>query len=459
VSDEKRMPQNVSAEVAVVGSAMVFREVLDAMTLKPSDFYDPRHAAVFAAIQALYSANKPTDLSAVSTELERAGKLAGVGGLAFLAELTAEASPEVSVAVRQVADTALQRRVIQRASEVMTKGLAGGLSGDELLEELERATTGLESSTPDPTAELGVHAAREFVTYAKALSARQAGEPVSLKLRTGIGAFDRLMRGGLPLCNVTILGGRPSQGKSALARSIASSVNLVSCGEDGVHYLSTEDSIRALVLRQLADEADLDLGKLWDLDVSQIDFQRLMACAQDLSKRRGWLVETTRGISAQEIARRVRRHKRANRTKLVVVDYAQIISAPGKTEYDRLTAVSQTLSRMAENEGVSVLLLSQINRDSEKNDANRPTMANLKGSGSLEQDAECVLLVHRPEYYLAKRDADTGSAQERLDRWRGLGLVILEKAKNSPCGEITLSWDAKSATYRDRASWRARGVA
>jgi replicative DNA helicase len=454
----KSLPSNGAAEAAVIGSVMQRRELLDELSLKPSDFYDPRHREVYAAVQALFAAHKPVDPSTVSVELERAGKLEGLGGVSFLSELLDQGAPYLGTAAAEVADCALRRRVIERASEVVAAGLSGRVNGEALLDELARALSGLEEGRTDvdPTVELGEQVEGFLVKYTKAHAAAQAGEQVSLKLRTGIGAVDRLLRGGLPKSNAVVLAGRPSMGKSAMARGLADSVNLLG---NGIHYFSTEDSLEALIMRQLADAADLDLGKLWELGIGRIEMQALIEVANDLKQRRNWKVEDTRGLHIDKLMRRVARHRKKNNTRLVVVDYAQIVDAPGRSEYEQVSAVSRACSKLAANEGVSVLLLSQISRKSEENDAQRPTMANLKGSGSLEQDAEVVLLLHRPEYYLAKRASDKGDTSQLVEQWRGLGILICEKAKNGPTGEVVLGWDGKSATYRDRASWSKRGAA
>lgn len=448
-----KLPHNTTAEASVVGAVLVRPSLLDELTLQGAEFYDPRHRTVYACALGLRGQQKPVDHASVCAELERAGKLAPLGGLAFVGELVDAATPySTTHLAREIADCHLQRQVIERASEIATKGLAGGLSGEELLAELERLVSGIQVAGPDTTVDVGTAYAQLVPEYLRTVEAAERGELVSLKLRTGIAAVDQLLGGGLPKASSVVVAGRPSMGKSAFVRSLADSINQLG---GRVHYFSTEDTLRALVYRQLADHGDLDLGHLWSMKLGRLELQRLIAAANDLGERRGWLVQTTRGIRIADLCRQVRRHRRSNKTDLVVVDYAQIISAPGRTEYEQVSAVSRACAELAANEDVTVVLCSQISRESEKSDNKRPTLGQLKGSGSLEQDAEVVLLMHRPEYYLSQRTEDnTPRHQQLLEQWRGLGQVICAKAKNGPTGDAVLAWDAKSATYRDRGGRR-----
>lgn len=447
-------PHNADAEASVLGAILLRNEAIDQVELRPDEFYDPRHRELFAAMRSLSVARKPIDPLTVEAELTRSDKLASVGGLTFISEVMDSVPTADNIAhyAELVADAALKRRAIVVLSEIAERGFREDVSGDELMTELVTAGARIGAARKD-VAVSARDAARETLgTLSAALEAKRRGEQVSLKLQTGIAALDALLRGGISIGNTTLIAGRPSQGKSALARGIASSINLQG---HGVHYFTPEDTRDALVMRQLADEADVDLAKLWSLDVGALEWSAVTSAADAIYQRgRRWLIDDSRGISIEEVAMRVRRRREENGTKLVVLDYVQIVRAPGRTPQERIAAVSEGVADIARKEGVAVLLLSQLNRESDKRDDNRPTLSDLRGAGELEQDAETVLIVHRPEHYLLQKDQDNSAVQEQLRLWRGLGEILCVKAKNGPTGRTALVWDAKSATYRDRGARR-----
>jgi replicative DNA helicase len=440
---------NVDAEASVLGAVMLRSDVLDDLALTEWDFFHLPHHALFAAMRTLRARKQPVDAITVSDELQRTGHLAAVGGLSALSEMVRRTptADNVEHYARIVADHALRRRVAIAVAEVEAAAAKDDQPGEQLLGALLTTLGAVELPRRDESLTMREAAKKCFLELGQAIDAKRRGEIVSLKLRTGIGSLDALLRGGLPVGNVTILAGRPSQGKSALARSIADQVNAAG---DGVHVFSTEDTTKAYVMRALADHGDVDLAKLWDLDVNELEWRRVSVAADTLFQRDRWVIDEARGLTIAELQLRVRRKRRANRTKLVVIDYAQIIRAPGERQHERIAAVSQGAADLAREEGCAVLLLSQLNRENEKREGNRPTLADLRGAGELEQDADVVLMVHRPEYYLRKQDLDDPKVAKQLELWAGLGLVICEKNKNGPTGQVSLGWDAKSATYRDR---------
>jgi replicative DNA helicase len=176
------------------------------------------------------------------------------------------------------------------------------------------------------------------------------------------------------------------------------------------------------------------------------------------------MVDDVRGISISDIALKVKRRRKELRTELVVIDYAQLLVGERGVRYEsrehQVSEIAQKAARLAGDENVVVLLLSQLNRDSEKRDDKRPSLADLRGSGELEQAADVVLMLHRPEWYLLKQlESGNANVDRQLDMWRGKGQVLLEKGKNMRAPNATvLQWDAKSATYRDRIPREGRAA-
>jgi len=447
----------------VLGAILLRNEALDQLELRADEFYDPRHREVFAAARVLQAAHKPIDAVTLEAELARAEKLAAVGGIGFLSELL-DATPtadNIAYYAAAVADSALKRRVIVQASEVAARGFRDDVSGEELLADFYGAATRIEQPGRDTTTTMRDAARDTYAELERGMQARARGEQPELQLPTGIETLDALLNGGLPRGNMHIIAGRPSMGKSALARGIAASVNRRG---GGVHVITTEDTKRSYVRRQLADDADLDLGRLTSLDLDRLEWGHVVAATDDLMRRDRWLLDDVRSVSIADIALKVKRHRKTNRTELVVIDYAQLLAAERGVRYEsrehQVSEIAKKAARLAGDENVVVLLLSQLNRENEKREDKRPTLADLRGSGELEQAADVVLMVHRPEWYLDKlKDSGNSNVDRQLELWRGRGQILLEKGKNMRAPNMTvLQWDAKSATYRDRLPRHGRAA-
>lgn len=456
-------PHDANAEAAVLGAVILRNDALAQVELRPDEFYDPRHREVFTAVRALQGRKKPIDPVTLEAELTRDGKLAAVGGLSFLSELmdSVPTADNVEHYAALVADAALKRRVIVAASELAARGFREDVSGEELLGDFHSAAGRIEQPTRDTAMAMREIALETYRELERALAARDRGEQPDVALATGIATLDALLNGGFPRGNMHIVAARPSMGKSALARGIAASVNERGAG---VHVFSTEDKRGSYVRRQLADDADVDLGRLTAVNVDRIEWGRVVAASDSLMHRERWLIDDARGISIADIALKVKRRRKENRTELVVIDYAQLLVGERGAKYEsrehQVSEIAKKAARLAGDENVVVLLLSQLNRDSEKRDDKRPTLADLRGSGELEQAADVVLMLHRPEWYLQKQlDAGNANVDRQLELWRGKGQVLLEKGKNMRAPNMTvLQWDAKSATYRDRLPKQGRAA-
>jgi replicative DNA helicase len=448
-------PHDASAEAAVLGAVFLRNDALDQVELRAEEFYDPRHREVFAAMRSLQAMRRPIDPVTLEGELVRTDKLAAIGGLSFLSELLDQVPTADNVAhyAAAVADAALKRRVIVAASEIAARGFRDDVGGEELLADFHGAASRIETPARDTVMSMRDAARETYFELEAAVKARDAGVAPNLALATGIATLDALLNGGFPRANMHIIAARPSMGKSALARGIAASVNRMG---GGIHVFSPEDKRGAYVRRQIADDADLDLGRLTSMSIDRIEWARTIDACDGLMHRDRWLIDDQRSISIADIALKVKRRRKENQTKLVVIDYAQLLAGERGVRYESrehaTSEIAKKAARLAGDEDVTVLLLSQLNRDSEKREDKRPTLADLRGSGELEQAADVVLMLHRPEWYLEKqRDSGNANVERQLELWRGKGQILLEKGKNMLAPNMTvLQWDAKSATYRDR---------
>jgi len=250
---------------------------------------------------------------------------------------------------------------------------------------------------------------------------------------------------------VTIVAGRPSHGKSSLTRTIADNANLAGCG---VHVFSPEDRKNTYGMRLLADRSRVDLGRLRTMKgVTKGELNAIMDAANGVYQRRNWLVDDSAGLTSAQMAMRIRRRRRGNQTRLVVVDYIQLVRESARDMKDSVGLSIKNLAQVARDENVAMLVLSQLSRDVERRIDKRPQLSDLRETGELEQVAESVVFVMQPTKYL--NPESTGDSEE-MEKWTGKGLAIVAKHKNSSTGQAVLAWDGPTATYRDLATHDSR---
>jgi replicative DNA helicase len=430
-----RRLHHIDAERAVLSCALIGgNDVLDSIAIDPDEFYDLRNRVVFVAMQSLRGENKPAgDLQLLEDRL--GDQLNAAGGLEYLVNLASNAgavSSNVEHYQQLIRRSALTRATIKALAELQ----ASDLEGPDLLGLVLEVVGGLSKTMDDPAVTIGQAAKEAFLRFGKA---RDGGG--AWGLRTGFDVLDKVL-GGLQPGTISIVAGRPSMGKSALARSIANNANIhnESCG---VHVFTPEDSRTTYALRQLADSAKVPLERIRALKVNNGEFLRLRDAASSLVRRAGWMIDDSAGISSEDIALRVRKHKRPNNTRIVVVDYVQLLRErriPMTDPQRHIAVASQNLLKLARTEDVAVLLLSQLSRACDSRDDKRPMLSDLRQAGELEQDAESVMMVYRDEYYYREKSESPGITE-----------VLIRKNKNGQTGVVDLAWDAPTATHRPLA--------
>lgn len=426
-----------TAEQLAIGMLLTGEHVAP-VDFTPEAFYSPRLRELAKAVHALRDAGSEHDVERVIAWVGQAGKLEAVGGQGEVLRLyvtakqtTWRALPEVWDAVCDAWGT---RRIREALGDVLAKSSQVG--AEDLIGLVYQALGKVQLNRGDSTRNIG-DVVRETVRamHARSLAGGLAG------LTTGITDLDELL-GGLAEGSVTILAGRPSMGKSALARSIADAANQSGAG---VHVFSLEDTAETYGMRCLADHARADLGQLRVIGphTPRGVLDATMAAGQRLFERKGWLVDDAAGLSSGEIATRVRRHREQNGTRMVVIDYVQLIREPGtKDKQAEVAMAAENLVRLARDERVAILLLSQLSRKCEERPDKRPMLSDLRETGVLEQVAYAALLCYRPEAYMGKDDRDPQG-------YRGKGAALVVKNKNGRTGEVWMKWDAPTATYRN----------
>jgi replicative DNA helicase len=435
---------DTEAERAILGALLRnARRVLELVEINPREFYVPANLRIGLAIMDLVAANKPVDEVTVGDALGE--QLASVGGFAELVDLATGYLTAENVAhyVAIVRDHALKRRVCSAVGEVMRVADNEHDTGEDAHSELLRQASLVEGPEQADRAEMLADVVAESI-------ARATGSKPSKtrSVLTGYADIDDLT-GGLARGSVSILAGRPSQGKSALARRIA--FNAASAGE-GVHVFSLEDSKDRYGDRTLADLADVDLAKFSARapGFSEAELERINGAAGRV-RLMPLAIDDGAGLSSVQIANRVRQRSRQLTTTLVVVDYVQLMRERGAREKrEEVDRAAEGMVRLAREADVAVLLLSQLSRESERRDDKRPMLSDLRESGTLEQVADQVLMVHQEWLYL-NPDSKHEEVKAAYRKAFNVADLLVRKNKHGQRGDLKLAWNPMTATYRNAA--------
>lgn len=432
-------PHNLEAEMSVLGGLMLDPQTMDEIegTLAPSDFYKPAHQKIFESIDQLYKKRQPFDIVMVSNHLSDRGELESIGGASTLTELyEATFSTANIVAYAQVVKDKSQLRKIIRALNQLSEEAYEPQqeSVDDFVHQMESQIYALSDERTGSELLSATDVIKSSIERLEELANKKTevtGTP------TGFVDLDRMTAGFQPQ-EFLILAARPSMGKTALSLNIA--VNSALRAEHKVAYFSLEMSKEQLMLRILASEAKIDLSKLRIGKIPNDGWSQLIDTAAKISESHLYIDDSS-GISPFEILAKSRRLKNKVGLDLVIVDYLQLMDLKREVE-NRQTAVSEiskTLKKVAKELNVSVLALAQLNRSLESRSDRRPLLSDLRESGSLEQDADLIMMIYRDDYY------------ETESENRGIAEVIISKQRNGPVGTVKMAWKPEFGTFMNLA--------
>lgn len=458
---DKPLPHSLEAEMALLGSMLLDPEVIpDVVGLVGTreDFHLESHSAVFDAIVEVYDRHKNGDLVLIQDALRTDGKLELVGGDAYLLQL-AEGVPSAANAVyyaKIVSEKSKLRRLVMAAETIlydaMNVGEAGLEGAREVLDKAEAAIFKIaeldEKGDPQKLAEL----------LTLELERIRAAEGVGISgIASGFADLDRILS-GLQRGEMLILAARPSMGKTAFALNLAEQISrggITPYDRDEerrvpVGVFSLEMSKAAVSQRLLSAFADVDSHKIRTGAVSKQELARLeLAAAESLSSLPLY-IDDTPGLTLLGLRSRARRMKDRHGVQALFIDYLQLLSAPGSARESRqveVSAISRGIKALARELDVPIVCLSQLNRASEQREGNRPRMSDLRESGSIEQDADVVMLLHREDYY---HTSDPNWADENPDKV-GVAEIIIAKQRNGPTGVVKLTWDSRITRFKTHA--------
>ncbi|MER3417098.1 MAG: replicative DNA helicase [Gemmataceae bacterium] len=419
-------PHSIEAERCLLGSMLRDNSVIgDVLQIvREENFYREAHRRIFQAMVVLYDRGHPVDLVTLGEELRARQCVEDIGGYAYLAELW-EAAPTAAHAehyARIVHDKATLRNLIRASTEVLREAYDQTAPADELLETAERKILQI--------AEWGVTG--QTVTLSEALSeaydridARHMhGESFLSGLPTGFVDLDERIA-GLQNSELIIVAARPSVGKTAFALNIARHVAL---SGKAVFFVSLEQSKIEIAERLLCAQAQVDSHKLRKGMLTQQEIQRLIAASGEL-RSAPMFIDDSPGQSMLRIAANARRLKLRHHIRLVIVDYLQLVEPENRRDsrQEQVAAVSRRLKSLAKELQIPVLACAQLNRAPEDRTDHRPRLSDLRESGAIEQDADVVMLLHRPEVY------DPGQDEGTVE-------LIVAKQRNGPIGEVRLTY-------------------
>lgn len=419
-------PQNLDAEMSLLGAVLIDEEVLADITehVKPKDFYDKRHAVIYDAIMRLYEKNKPVDLLTLTDELKRKKELDEIGGSAFLTELTnyvptaahAESYAEI------VAQKAVRRRLIKASSEISELGFNEETSTQELLQQAEAELF----SVSDQSLKQDLTSIESILTESfDRLEELHRNKGALRGVRTGYRDLDN-MTAGLQRSDLIILAARPAMGKTTLVTNLA--YNVATISKQPVLFFSLEMSKEQLVDRMLADASGVDSWNIRTGNLSDEDFSKLSEAMGEMAEA-PIFIDDKPGLTVLEMRTKARRAAHDQPLGLIIVDYLQLMQGSGRNDGNRVQEVSEIsrgLKLIARELNVPVIALSQLSRTVENRSPQIPQLADLRESGSIEQDADIVMFIYREAYYNPETEREN------------ITDLIIAKHRNGPVGKVEL---------------------
>ena len=414
----------------------VVSEIINADT-----FYENRHQKIYQAIQTLNMEEKPVDIVTVVEELKREGTLEEIGGAVYIAELTQHvvSSAHIELHARILAQKFLARQLISFASKIETRAFDESVDIDELMQqaegmlfELSQKNMKRDYTQIDPVLERAVKNIQKAASNTGGLT----GVP------SGYTKLDDITSGWQP-SDLVIIAGRPAMGKTSFALSIAK--NIIVDYEIPIAFFSLEMNDEQLVNRLISNTCEIPGSKVMNGQLNDDEWRRL---DKNIRKLQGkpLYIDDTAALSIFELRTKARRLVREKGVQLIMIDYLQLMNANGArfgNRQEEVSTISRSLKGLAKELNIPVLALSQLNRTVENRDGidgKRPQLSDLRESGAIEQDADMVLFVHRPEYYHIYQD-------EKGNDLRGMAQIIIAKHRKGAVGDVLLNFKGEFTRF------------
>jgi replicative DNA helicase len=435
---ERMPPHDVAAEQCVLGGMLLSKDAISDVieVIRPTDHYRPAHQLVHEAILDLYARGEPADPITVSNELTRRGELARIGGAPYLHTLMAAVPTAANAGyyARIVRERAILRRLVEAGTRIVQFGYTGDADADDLVDraqaEVYAVTDRRIAEDYHPLSEI-MPAALEEIEAIGAHGGGISGVP------TGFADLDSLTNGLHP-GQMIVVAARPAVGKSALALDFARSAT-IRHGLPTVVF-SLEMGRNEITMRLLSAEARVPLSTMRTGQMNDDDWARLARRMSEVADAPLY-IDDSPNMSMMEIRAKCRRLKQRNDLKFVIIDYLQLMSSPKRVEnrQQEVSEMSRSLKLLAKELEVPVIALSQLNRGPEQRTDKRPLLSDLRESGSIEQDSDVVILLHREDLY------------ERESPRAGEADLIVAKHRNGPTMTVTVAFQGHYSRFVDMA--------
>ena len=436
---ERPLPSNLDAERSILGAVLLDNNALNTAieSLKAEDFFLPQHRHVFTQMIALADAQQAIDLVTLTEELHRRGELEASGGAPYLASLV-DGVPRVSNVehyARIVKEKAILRNLIHATHSIQQRALEGEEGADAILDNAESSIFAL----AEDRVKAGLLPIKDIVrdNFDRLEKIFREGKSIT-GISTGYGELDKLLSGLQP-SELIILAARPSQGKTALALNLAENIGIR--GGLPVAVFSLEMSKESLLQRLVASVAQVDANKFRSGHLSREDWKRMTEALSKIASSPLW-VDDAGSTSVLEIGAKARRLKRDKGLALLVIDYLQLITGRGRfnSRQEEVASISRGLKGLAKELQIPVLVLSQLTRAPER-DERGPQLSDLRESGAIEQDADVVMFIYRPNFF------NLNASPEERD----MADILIAKQRNGPTDKVKFVFRSRLTRFEEAA--------
>ncbi|MDR0894748.1 MAG: replicative DNA helicase [Prevotellaceae bacterium] len=447
VNDYGRIqPQAVELEEVVLGALMVEQDAYSLVSeiLRPESFYERRHQMIYAAITDLALNQQPVDILTVKNQLIKRGELEEVGGPFYITQLSSKvaSSAHIEYHARIIAQKALARELITFTSQIQSKAFDESLDVDDLMQEAE----GKLFEISQQNLKKDYTQINPIVAEAYQLIQKAAARADGLSgLESGFTQLDKLTS-GWQNSDLVIIAARPAMGKTAFVLSMAK--NMAVNYRYPVALFSLEMSNVQLVNRLISNVCEIPSEKIKSGQLADYEWQQLDYKLRDLIDAPLY-VDDTPSLSVFELRTKARRLVREHQVKIIIIDYLQLMNASGMSYGNRqeeVSTISRSLKGLAKELNIPIVALSQLNRgveNREGEEGKRPQLSDLRESGAIEQDADMVCFIHRPEYYKIYQSSVDGADL------RGIAEIIIAKHRNGAIGDVRLRFRGELTRFQN----------
>ena len=430
------MPQDLVAEKSLLGAIIINNDVLPEVLsiVQPRDFYEPRHQLIFQAICDLYDHHKPIDLLTLTSELKSKKQLNEIGKASYLAELSnfVPAASHAKAYAEIIERNSVRRRLITAGTQIAESAYEDDVNTDDLIgsaeKELFEVSDKIIKSDYVPMDELLVDAFDRIEELHKNKGALRG-------LKTGFRDIDK-KTAGFQKGDLVIIGARPAMGKTTFAQNLA--YNIASINKKGVLFFSMEMAANEIVDRMISDVSGVDNWKKRTGNLTDEEFQKIGDALADMDEIPIY-IDSTSSMTIMELRNKARRAMHDHDIGIVIVDYLQLISGSNRYAGNRVQEVSEVsrgLKILARELSIPVIALAQLSRNVTGRDDPRPVLSDLRESGSIEQDADLVIFIHRVDYYKKPDEEDTNITE-----------LLIRKHRHGAIGTVELYFDGSRSRF------------